>query len=54
MKMEHPEEQIIIDDDEDKDDDIIYEQYVYSTGVRQSSRYSRHVERLEPQWDNNK
>ena len=54
MKMNNPEEYIIIYDDEDKDDDVIYEECVYFTGVWKSSIYSRPLEILEPQWDNNK
>ena len=52
--MDHPEEEMILDDDEDKYDDIIDEEEVDCSGVRKLIRESRPLERLEPQWDNNK
>ena len=52
--MEYPEEEIILDDDEDKDDDVINEVEVDCAIVWLSSIESRPVERLEPQWDNEK
>ena len=54
MKMEHPEEEIILDDHEDKYDDVINEEEVYCVVVKISIIDSRPVERLEPQWYNDK
>ena len=53
MNMDHPEEDIILDDvDDDKNDNGNDEEEGYCARVRQSTRESRTVETLEPQWDN--
>ena len=52
--MDHPEEEMILNDYEDKNDDVIDEEEVYCSGVRKLIREIRPVERLEPQWDNEK
>ena len=55
MNMDHPEEDIILDDvDDDKNDNGNDEEEGYCARVRQSTRESRTVETLEPQWDNQK
>ena len=43
-----------LDDDEDKYGDVIDKYKVYCAELRQSRRESIPVERLEPQWDNDK
>ena len=42
--MKHPEEEVILDDDKDIYDYVIDEEEVDFTGVRISSRESRHAE----------
>ena len=54
MEMKHTYEEIILDDNEDKYDDVINEEEFYCTVVWISSRQSRHMEKIEPQWDNKK
>ena len=54
MQMDHPDEQLILDDDEEKNDDVIDEEGVDCELVWQPSIDIRTVERLEPQWDNEK
>ena len=51
MNMEYPEEETMLQDYKDKDDDFINKEDVDCVGVWQSSRDSRPVEILEPQWD---
>ena len=52
--MNHPEEEMILNHDEDKNDGFIDEQEVQCEGVRKSSRDSIPVDRIEPQWYNEK
>ena len=54
MHMDHHWEDVILDYYEDLNDDVIYEKVVDCVGFHKQSRYSRPVERQEPQWDNDK
>ena len=54
MQMDHPKVEMTLYDEEEKYDDIIDEYEVDCIGVRKEIIESRHVERLEPHWDNEK
>ena len=51
--MDRSKESKILYHYEDKNIDVINEEGTHCAGVRQPSRESRPLERLDPQWDNN-